>query len=63
MRDFARLDEERIKIAAERVRRAPEMRAIEAMNAHADQQHLIKAEASKVRRHQLTLDEYERIGI
>jgi very-short-patch-repair endonuclease len=49
--EFDHLDEERIDIAAERVRRAHGLRAIEAMNAHADQQHLIKAEASKTRRH------------
>jgi hypothetical protein len=49
--DFFQLDEERIAIAAERVRRAHGLRAIEAMNAHPDQQHIIKAEAAKMRRH------------
>ena len=49
--EFDHLDEERITLAAERVRRAHGLRAIEAMNAHTDQQHLIKAEASKTRRH------------
>jgi hypothetical protein len=49
--DFSQLDEERIAIAAERVRRAHGLRAIEAMNAHPDQQHVIKAEAAKMRRH------------
>ncbi len=49
--EFTHLDEERITISAQRVRRAHGLRAVEAMNAHADQQHLIKAEAAKVRRH------------
>jgi very-short-patch-repair endonuclease len=49
--EFVHLDEERITLAAERVRRAHGLRAIEAMNAHPDQQHLIKAEAAKVKRH------------
>jgi very-short-patch-repair endonuclease len=49
--EFVHLDEERIAIAAERVRRAHGLRAVAAMNAHPDQQHLIKAEAAKVKRH------------
>lgn len=49
--DFVRLDKERIAKAAERVRRAHGLRAVEAMNEHPDQQHLIKAEAAKVKRH------------
>jgi len=49
--DFTRLDEERLALAAERVRRAHGLSAIAAMNAHPDQQQLIKAEASKMRRH------------
>ena len=49
--DFTRLDEERLGLAAERVRRSHGMNAIAAMNAHPEQQHLIKAEASKSRRH------------
>lgn len=49
--EFVHLDEERIALAAERVRRAHALRAVEAMNAHPDQQHLIKAEAAKVKRH------------
>jgi very-short-patch-repair endonuclease len=49
--EFVHLDEERIAIASERVRRAHGLRAVEAMNAHPDQQHLIKAEAAKVKRH------------
>ncbi len=49
--EFAHLDEKRITLAAERVQRAHALRAIEAMNAHPEQQRLIKAEAAKVRRH------------
>jgi very-short-patch-repair endonuclease len=49
--EFVRADEERIAIASERVRRAHGLHAIEAMNAHPDQQHLIKAEAAKAKRH------------
>lgn len=49
--EFVHLDEERIAIAAERVRRAHGLRAVEAMNGHPDQQHLIRAEAAKVKRH------------
>jgi hypothetical protein len=49
--DFSRLDEERIALAAERVRRAHGIHAIEVMNAHLEQQHLIKAEAVKTKRH------------
>jgi len=49
--EFAQLDQERIKLAAERVRREHAVRVIEAMNAHPDQQHLIKAEALKKSRH------------
>jgi hypothetical protein len=49
--EFVHLDEQRITSAAERVRRAHGLRAIEAMNGHPDQQHLIKAEAAKIKRH------------
>jgi hypothetical protein len=49
--DFARLDEERLSIAADRVRRAHGLHAIEAMNAHSDQEHLIRQEANKTRKH------------
>jgi very-short-patch-repair endonuclease len=49
--EFVRLDEQRIALAAERVKRAHGLRAVEAMNTHLDQQHLIKAEAAKVKRH------------
>jgi very-short-patch-repair endonuclease len=49
--DFTRLDEERLAIAADRVRRSHGLNVIAAMNAHPDQQQLIKAEASKSRKH------------
>jgi very-short-patch-repair endonuclease len=49
--EFIRLDEDRITLAAERVRRAHGLRAIEVMNRHPEQQQLIKAEAAKVGRH------------
>ncbi len=49
--DFTRLDEERLALAADRVRRAHGLNAIAAMNSHPDQQQLIKAEASKSRKH------------
>lgn len=49
--DFTRLDNERLGLAAERVRRAHGVCAIAAMNAHPEQEHLIKAEASKARKH------------
>lgn len=49
--EFAHLDEKRITLAAERVQRAHALRAVVAMNAHPEQQRLIKAEAAKVRRH------------
>ena len=49
--EFVHLDEERITLAAERVRRAHGLHAIEAMNAHPEQQHIIRAQAAKVRGH------------
>ncbi len=49
--DFTRLDEERLILAADRVRRSHGLNAISAMNAHPDQEQLIKAEASKSRKH------------
>jgi hypothetical protein len=49
--DFVRLDEERLTLAADRVRRSHGLNAIAAMNAHPDQQQLIKAEANKSRKH------------
>ena len=49
--EFSDLDEERIALAAARVRRAHAERAVAAMNEHPDQQYLIRAEAQKIRRH------------
>ena len=49
--DFTRLDEERISLAADRVRRAHGERAIGAMNSLPAQEQLIRGEASKTRRH------------
>jgi very-short-patch-repair endonuclease len=49
--DFTRLDEERLALAADRVRRSHGLNVIAAMNNHPDQQQLIKAEASKSRKH------------
>jgi hypothetical protein len=49
--DFKKLDSDRLKIAGERVRRAHAERTISAMNDHPEQEHLIRAEASKMRRH------------
>jgi very-short-patch-repair endonuclease len=49
--EFARLDKERIKVAADRIRRAHGQKAIEVMNTHPEQEHLIRREAQKTRRH------------
>lgn len=49
--DFVRLDRERVRLAAGRVRRLHGERAIEAMNSHFDQANLVKAEAGKKSRH------------
>ncbi|HET9695643.1 MAG TPA: AAA domain-containing protein, partial [Terriglobales bacterium] len=49
--EFGRFDEERIELAAARVRRTHAERAIEAMNRFPDQQFLLRAEAQKSRRH------------
>ncbi len=49
--EFKRLDCERIKLAAQRVRRLHAVRAIEAMNQHFDQADLIRKEAAKKSRH------------
>ena len=51
VREFKELDRERIRIAAARVRRAFAERAISAMNAHRDQEYVIRSEAEKKRRH------------
>ncbi|HEY4358893.1 MAG TPA: AAA domain-containing protein [Acidobacteriaceae bacterium] len=49
--DFKRLDIDRLKAARERVIRAHAENAIAAMNAHPEQQALVKQEAAKSRRH------------
>ena len=49
--DFTRLDEERISLATDRVRRAHGERAIATMNANPVGEQLIRAEATKMRRH------------
>jgi len=49
--DFTHLDEERIHLATDRVRRAHGERAIAAMNANPTGEQLIRAEATKMRRH------------
>ncbi len=49
--EFVRLDKERVRLAADRVRRLHATRAIEAMNQHFDQQDLVKREAAKRSRH------------
>jgi hypothetical protein len=49
--EFMTLDEERIALAVDRVRRAHGERAIAAMNANPSGEHLIRAEAGKVRKH------------
>ncbi|GAP12128.1 AAA domain-containg protein [Bellilinea caldifistulae] len=49
--EFKRLDHERIRLAAQRVRRVHAERAIEAMNRHFDQADLVRREAAKKSRH------------
>lgn len=49
--EFIRLDRERVRLAATRVRRLHAERAIEAMNRHFDQANLVRTEASKKSRH------------
>jgi hypothetical protein len=49
--DFKDLDSSRLKVATERVRRLHAERTIAAMNAHPEQEQLIKQEAAKTRRH------------
>jgi hypothetical protein len=51
VQEFKELDKERIRIAVARVRRAYAERAVAEMNAHADQEYLVRAEAQKKRRH------------
>ena len=49
--EFADLDEERIELAAARVRRVHGERAVAAMNAHHDQELLIRSETQRSRKH------------
>ena len=49
--EFKRLDRERVRLAAQRVRRLHGERAIEAMNRHFDQADLVRREAAKKSRH------------
>ncbi|MBX3356383.1 MAG: DUF4011 domain-containing protein [Phycisphaeraceae bacterium] len=49
--EFVRLDRERIRLAAARVRRLHAERAISAMNSHFDQANLVRSEANKKSRH------------
>jgi very-short-patch-repair endonuclease len=49
--EFKRLDRERVRLAAQRVRRLHAERAIEAMNRHFDQANLVRTEAAKRSRH------------
>lgn len=49
--DFIKLDRERVRLAADRVRRLHAERAIEAMNQHFAQANLVRSEASKRSRH------------
>jgi len=49
--EFKQLDSERLKAATTRVRRIHAERTIAAMNAHPEQEQLIKQEAAKSRRH------------
>jgi hypothetical protein len=49
--EFVDLDEERIELAAARVRRVHGERAVAAMNAHHDQELLIRSETQRSRKH------------
>jgi len=49
--DFKRLDSNRLKLAADRVRRVHAERTIRAMNQFPEQETLIRGEAAKSRRH------------
>jgi very-short-patch-repair endonuclease len=49
--DFKRLDSSRLRLAADRVRRAHAERTIAAMNQFPEQEALIRGEAAKARRH------------
>lgn len=47
--EFKRLDEDRIQLSVERVRRAQAERAVAAMNEHPDQEDLVRREANRQR--------------
>ncbi len=47
--DFKRLDEDRLQLAVERVRRVHAERAVAAMNEHPDQEDLVRREANRQR--------------
>lgn len=49
--EFKELDEERIRFAASRVRRAWAERAVAAMNEHRNEEYIVRSEAEKKRRH------------
>lgn len=49
--EFKELDEERIRVAAARVRRAYAERAVASMNEHESEEFIIRSEAEKRRRH------------
>lgn len=51
VQEFKELDKERIRVAVARVKRAYAERAIAEMNAHPDQEYLVRAETQKKRRH------------
>ncbi|MCI0621542.1 MAG: DUF4011 domain-containing protein [Acidobacteria bacterium] len=51
VREFRELDQERISIAAARVRRAYAEKAVATMNQHPEQEYIVRAEAQKKRRH------------
>ena len=49
--EFCELDKERLNLSVQRVRRSHAEQALGAMNAHPDQEHLIRREAAKRARH------------
>lgn len=60
--EFKRLDTDRLKLAKDRVRRVHAERTIAAMNAHPDQEALIKQEAAKMRRYKPLRKVFEEAG-
>jgi len=51
VQEFKELDRERIRVAVARVKRAYAERAVAEMNAHPEQEYLVRAETEKKRRH------------